>query len=1187
MKNVVWFEELSSDDVEIAGGKGASLGEMINADLPVPPGFAVTAQAYEKFVKEAGIIDEINDLLGEVDVDDSEALKETGEKIRNIVLESKMPEDVRQDIIDAYQELSERLGGEVSVAVRSSATAEDMPDASFAGQQETYLHIQGNENLLKNIQRCWSSLFTDRAIFYREKNDYAHEDVLISVPVQKMVDSEKAGVLFTSHPSTGDRDQVVVEANWGLGETVVSGSVTPDTYVVDKESGEILETTIGSKEEIVVRDPEGGETAEKSTPSEKREMQVLDEEEAAELADLGRKLEKHYDRPQDAEWAEEDGKIYLVQSRPITVLYGEEEEEEEKAEAPTEVLVQGLGASPGRTSGKVKINPSADEIDRVEEGDILVTEMTAPDWVPAMRRAAAIVTDEGGTTCFTGDTKVLTDRGILPIREVRELVGRGSIRVLTFNEDSFAPEWKRVLGSTLRKSEVWEVAVSQTGRSKQNTLKVTPDHGMMVFEDRALIEKELRNVIEQSEIVTAVDRISSLPIKHDGGYPHSGELGYLSGAIASDGCVELTDRRGRVTFRRKDVPEKSEFINNVRGIFEQEFGTELVDRGEEVSSGVIRGQEFVGRANRYECQQKAPAEQLLSIENDMERYVLESDESVVAGFLAGIIDGNGSYHRGHESGRIHVYADEDLAKAVVLACLRLGILPQVYENRNIYNVQIVEGLEKLLKLTHRVEGDVGDKELGTKLLPARQILRDIVDEVNVGGKIKPYVERNLLIDSDKLRDRVLSRLSGEKKAELRKVVNSSLRGRRIRKLRETGERTVYNLEVEDNHNYVVFSEHLTPILVHNCHAAIVSRELGTPSVVGTNDATEILEDEMEVTVDGSSGNVYKGIEKVEEEVEERAPAPEAAAPPMFPTATDVKVNISLPDIAEDVAQETQADGVGLLRAEHMLLTIGKHPRKLMEEGGEERMMEEFSDGIRTVAETFSPKSVWYRTLDLKTAEFKNMEGGEEEPDEPNPMIGWRGVRRFVDPDYPAEQETFKVELKAIKKVVDEGYDNIGVMLPMAQHPEELRRFKRVAREVGLEPHEDIEVGIMIEVPAAALIIDEFIEEGIDFVSFGTNDLTQFTLAVDRDNERIAKLYDERHPAVQRLIREVIGKCDEAGVESSICGQAGSYPDVVEKLVKYGITSVSANPDAVQEVRKMISRTERRMILSEVRSGSRG
>ncbi len=1182
MENVAWFENLSSSDVEIAGGKGASLGEMVNAGLPVPPGFAVTAQAYEKFVNEENIIDEMNDLLEKVNVDDSEALKETGEKVRNIILEAEMPEDIREDIIESYRELSERTEEpNVSVAVRSSATAEDMPDASFAGQQETYLHVSGEEDLLNKVQECWASLFTDRAIFYREKNDYAHKDVLISVPVQKMVNSEKAGVLFTSHPSTGDEDKVVIEANWGLGETVVSGSVTPDTYVVDKESGEILEATIGSKEAVIVRDEETGETIEKSTPKEKREAQVIDSEQAKILAELGRKVEDHYGVPQDVEWAEEDDEIYLVQSRPITVLYGEEEEEEEVSEEePTEILLQGLGASPGRASGEVKIIPSVDEIDRIKKGDILVAEMTAPDWVPAMRRAAAIVTDEGGTTCFTGDTKVLTDRGILPIEEIYNSK-ESDIRVLTVDEETFTTEWKKVLGSTRRNSEVWEVAVSQTRKSTENTLKVTPDHGMMVFEDRDLIEKELRDMVRESEMGTSVDSVPS-PVMRDGGEVCSKDLAYLSGALASDGSIEINSRRGRVTFRQKNSPEKKEFIDTVRDIFSQEFGAELVDRGVDESKGTIRGEEIIGEANRYECQRKEPAGKLLNIVDNLQEFVLKAEKRTVANFLSGFIDGDGSFHDGHESGRVHIYAEKDVAEAIVLACLRLGILPQVYENRNIYNIQIVEGLERLLEFTHRVEGEVKNKVLGTKLFPARQILQDIIDQVDSEGKIKPYVQKNLLIGADKLENKVMPNMSGEEKKELKKIIDSDLRTRRIEKVREFGKKPVYNLEIEDNHNYIVFTEHLTPILVHNCHAAIVSRELGTPAVVGTGDATEILEEGMAVTVDGATGNVYKGIQEIEEEEEEKARTGVQTTASISATATDVKVNISLPDMAKDVAGDTQAEGVGLLRAEHMLLNIGKHPRKILEEGGEDLMIEEFSEGISTVAEAFDPYDVWYRTLDLKTAEFRNLEGGEDEPEEPNPMIGWRGVRRFVDPENPKEQEILKTELKAIKKVVDEGQSNVGIMLPMAQHPEELRRFKRVAREVGLEPHEDIDVGIMVEVPAAALIIEEFIEEGIDFVSFGTNDLTQFTLAVDRDNERIADLYDERHPAVQNLIKRVIKECNKADVESSICGQAGSYPDVVQKLVQYGITSVSANPDAVQEVRRMVDKTERGLILNHAR-----
>ncbi len=768
MANVVWFEDISKLDIGVAGGKGANLGEMSRIGVPVPPGFIVTAQAYKKFIEEGKIVKKINEILSEIDVNDSEVLNKAAGEVQGLIKKGRMPEDIERDIVSAYEELNRRVKSKAEpVAIRSSATAEDLPDASFAGQQETYLNIQGEKDVVHNVQKCWASLFTPRAIFYREKHGFEHEKVLISIIVQKMVNADRAGVLFTAHPSTGDLDKEVIEANWGLGETVVSGSATPDVYVVDKASGRVLDVTVGTKEAMHVRDPKTGRTVEKPTPDKKRKARCLSDDEIRRIAEFGRKVENHYQHPQDIEWAVEGGDIFLVQTRAITVLYEKEEEKTPAEEAPAEVLIKGLGASPGVASGKVKIIPKVEDIARVKDGDILVTKMTAPDWVPAMRSAAAIVTNEGGTTC---------------------------------------------------------------------------------------------------------------------------------------------------------------------------------------------------------------------------------------------------------------------------------------------------------------------------------------------------------------------------------------------------------------------------------HAAIVSRELGTPCIVGTGNATEVLKEGMEVTVDGASGVVYKGARKIEKPEEE---APPAAVAPALVTVTEVKVNLSIPEIAQKVARETGADGVGLLRAEHMLLGIGKHPKKLLEEGGEDLMIEKFSDGIRRVAGAFAPGAVWYRTLDLKTAEFRNMPGGDKEPIEPNPMIGWRGVRRFVDPDRPEEREILKLELRAIKKLVDEGITNLGVMIPMVQHPTELRRFKEVVQEVGLSPHKDIQIGLMIEIPAAALVIDEFIKESIDFVSFGTNDLTQFTLAIDRDNERIASLYDERHPAVQWLIRHVIERCNEAGVESSICGQAGSYPDVVKKLVEYGITSISANPDAVRKIKEMVYRTEQQLLLSRVRELRRG
>jgi pyruvate,water dikinase len=254
--------------------------------------------------------------------------------------------------------------------------------------------------------------------------------------------------------------------------------------------------------------------------------------------------------------------------------------------------------------------------------------------------------------------------------------------------------------------------------------------------------------------------------------------------------------------------------------------------------------------------------------------------------------------------------------------------------------------------------------------------------------------------------------------------------------------------------------------------------------------------------------VRKQLHAEMEREEKEAAEVRVERPARYPiTATEIKVNVSMPEAAERAAA-TGADGVGLLRIEHMILGLGVHPRKLIEEGRREELVRALMDGIRKVADAFYPKPVWVRTLDAPTDEFRELEGGEREPVEANPMLGWRGIRRDLQ-----EREMLECQFEAIRKLVREGYDNIGVMIPLVQHPEELRQAKKVAREVGLRPHRMVDFGIMVETPAAAVIIDRFIEEGIDFASLGTNDLTQYTLAVDRNNDRVAALYDEKHPAV--------------------------------------------------------------------------
>jgi len=759
MKLITWLDELSNRDIDIAGGKGASLGEMWNAGLPVPPAFVVTAEAYRYFIRETKLDKKIREILKDIDVNNPEELNRKSEEIRKLILDANMPKDLEIIIIESYNRLCEESGEEeVFVAVRSSATAEDLPDASFAGQQETYLNIKGAENVVKAVQRCFASLFTPRAIFYREQKGFDHFKVALAVVVQKMVNSEKAGVLFTVNPINQNYEEMVIEGAWGLGEGVVSGVVTPDTYIIDKKTLTPKSISVAKKDVMFIRD-EKGKTKKVETPEDLREKRVLSDEELRRLAEMGLTIEKHYGRPMDIEWAIEKGNIFMLQARPVTTLDKEKKEETSKeSEELGEILLKGIGASPGLASGKVKIIHDIKEIDKIEEGDVLVTKMTTPDMVPAMKKASAIVTDDGGLTC---------------------------------------------------------------------------------------------------------------------------------------------------------------------------------------------------------------------------------------------------------------------------------------------------------------------------------------------------------------------------------------------------------------------------------HAAIISRELGTPCVVGTQRATEVLKDNMVVTVDGEKGIVYRGEIK-KEKIERGKDIQVSVGAPVIITATEIMVNVSMPEVAERAAA-TGADGVGLLRAEHMILETGVHPIKILKEKGEDALVEVFAEGIRKVADAFYPRPVTYRTLDAPTDEFRGLEGGEDEPVEQNPMLGWRGIRRGLD-----EKEILKCELLAIKKLRSEGYKNIRLMIPLVTNPLEVRKVKELAREIGLELGKDVEFGVMVETPAAALIIEDIIKEGIDFVSLGTNDLTQYTIAIDRNNELVAKYYRENHPAVLKLIEYVIKTCKKYGVKTSICGQAGSRPSIVEKLVRWGIDSISANIDAIDTIRKTVARTEQRIILETIR-----
>jgi len=754
--NILWLEEIRKEDISSVGGKGASLGEMASIGLPVPPAFVVTAQAFRRFLVETGLDQKIFKISENIDVENNAVLEKAADTIKTLVIKAKMPAAIKDDIKASYKKMSQK---ELIVAVRSSATAEDLPDASFAGQQETYLNIKGEAALLLAVQNCWASLYGARAIYYRAKQGFEEHSVNIAVVVQQLVHSEKAGVMFTSHPISGD-PITIIEGSWGLGEAVVSGSVSPDHYVFDQRTESVGEKTIANKKVEIIPDGSHGTKLVSIDPA-RQDMQVLSDAELAKLAMYGKIAENHYGIPQDVEWGIVAGTIYILQSRPITTIGKKEAKSMSGQNKDAKILLKGQGAAPGTATGKVVIIRDVKDTGSVKEGDILVTRMTNPDMVPAMRKVAAIVTDEGGMTC---------------------------------------------------------------------------------------------------------------------------------------------------------------------------------------------------------------------------------------------------------------------------------------------------------------------------------------------------------------------------------------------------------------------------------HAAIVSRELGTPAVVGTKTGTQQLKNGQLVTVDGEMGIVYEGevtLGTTQSKTGAAALMAPAGNAPII-TATSVKVNVSIPEAAARAAA-TGADGVGLLRIEHLILGLNKTPGWFIANHKEEEFVKELYDGIKIVLDAFPGKTVWVRTLDAPTDEFRNMQGGESEPHEHNPMLGWRGIRRDLQ-----SFDQFRLQVEAFKRLWKAGYEHLGVMFPMVSHPDQFIKAKEMMRGWGIDV-DNVALGIMIEIPASAIMIEDFLKAGIKFASFGTNDLIQYTIAIDRNNENVADMYNPQHPAVLTLIHNSIQQCRAYGVECSICGQAGSDPKMAIWLVEHGITSISANIDAIAKIREAVARTEKRIILEAART----
>lgn len=747
--HIAWFKDIRKKDLPLVGGKGANLGEMTHAGIPVPDGFCVTAPAYFYFVKQNNLDAKIRGVLESLDVNSGSKLDAASKKVRDIILRAKMPEDLKKSIVEAYGKFKTK---NQEVAVRSSATAEDLPDASFAGQQATYLNISGADDVVKTVQKCWASLFTSRAIFYRVEKKFDHFKVGIAVPVQMMVQSEVSGVMFTINPVNNDKSTIVVESVWGLGEMIVQGSATPDHFEVDRKTMKIVNSEISEQtvQLIKVKDV----TKETAVPKSKQHVQKVSDEVIVKVAKLGQKLQDHYKFPQDVEWAYEDGRLYIVQTRPITTMDVVEnlgETAELIGEVP-EAILSGSAASPGIVSGVVKVLKSPKENDKVQKGDVLVAEMTTPDFVPAMKRAAAIVTDQGGQTS---------------------------------------------------------------------------------------------------------------------------------------------------------------------------------------------------------------------------------------------------------------------------------------------------------------------------------------------------------------------------------------------------------------------------------HAAIVSRELGVPCVVGTSSATKVLKTGQLITVDAVQGNVYKGELEVKRS-KVKLPAGIKSVRDLK-TKTKVYVNLGEPEMAAQVARK-YVDGVGLLRAEFIISEyIGAHPRYLLKQGKRKFFVDKLAEGLEEFCKQFGDRPVIYRTTDFKTNEYRGLKGGDEyEPEEANPMIGYRGCHRYIRDD-----DVFEMEMDALVKVRQRmGYHNLHVMIPFVRTVEHLKEIKHLMAKHGLQRRSNFKLFMMVEIPNNVLMLDEFIDVGIDGVSIGSNDLTMLVLGCDRDNEMVSEIYDERNPGVQKALEIIVRTCKRRGIACSICGQAPStYPEITKNLVSWGATSVSVSPDMVEKTRLIVYNAE--------------
>jgi phosphoenolpyruvate synthase/pyruvate phosphate dikinase len=1195
-KAVYLFKEGSSQMRPILGGKGCELAEMTRIGLPVSPGLIITTEQCLIYQKTKKISDELKTkVLKALKVVEKQAGKKFGDESKPLLVSVRSGAPVsmpgmmdtilnlglndktvvgfakltnERTAYDSYRRLIQMFG-EVVLGIKKEKfdrifdsvkeqhhrkldvelTVDELKEIisqfKHLVHQETGRDFPQDpyDQLFLAIEAVFNSWNNPRAITYRNLYNIPH-DMGTAVVVQTMVfgntgERSATGVAFTRNPSTGKKElygEYLVNAQ---GEDVVAGIRTP-----------------------------------KHISEMKKEMP----EAYKELERIAALLEKHYRDMQDMEFTIENGKLWMLQTRSgkrtaaaaikIAVDMVKEglitKEEAIMRVQPSQIdqllhrqidpnvkvapIAKGLPASPGAATGKIVFTADEAAEKGKKEKVILVAVETTPDDIHGMIASQGILTSRGGMTCVAGDSKILTEKGFYTAEELYGKIKNGEeFYILSYDTTNRKPVWRRIINSMKRNSKAIKISISQKGITNNNNIVITPDHKIFTFENRELIKKPLEEILKDKDSICVIDNFPKYSITR-----HEPKLAYLAGAIFTDGYISLKPTKGGVTFTQKEVDEKVEFIKTVSEYFASVFNCEFSIQRVKNTERVLEGRHFVGSATDFICTKREPARILNEIRENLVEWVMQLDEESTLSFLAGVIDGDGSLN---EQRRIQIYIGKDyLLEAVVIACLKLGIFPYVTNNRTIYNVQLIENVDKLLMYTKRVKSEIRVSKYGSKLFSARQLFSDLVKEVDYGGKISSAAAKNKLVDIKKIVPKISNKLSEKHKLELERILDSNLRMLRVKELESYESIPVFNFEVEaDNEldkNFIVFTSLYTPMLVSNCHAAVVARGLGLPSVVGCEAAKvdidkktltingEVFKEGDIITIDGSTGNVIKGEVKLVEptihgEFEEFLSWCDKVA------RMKVRANADTPSAAMG-ARKFGAVGIGLCRTERMFNDPSRLPivqKMILSETADERKkwldeLKKFQvhdfyeifkamDGLPVTVRLLDPplheflpsleeliseitelssKKVDERVIEEKQKLLKKV----RELSEFNPMLGHRGSRLGIT--YP---EIYQMQVSAIFeaacKLKKEGKNPIvEVMVPLIGNVNELKILKPIIKETAdaIIQKENVKlhytIGTMIEIPRAALTADEIAQEA-EFFSFGTNDLTQTTLGFSRDD----------------------------------------------------------------------------------------